>query len=187
MRRRCRPLAVRTVCANDLVEDRAPVAGNVNRQPRGAPERGFSAAAAHQRPLRLYRRRPGRCGGDRCWLGLRQAAITGSGFHVIDGALDVAPVFARGMRCILRLLPAPISVDEEDLASSTMSSSQKACLSQLNRFERPNKLADSFPPGLLHLVLLTPLLIAVTARHRVWTGGMGRFIRIQVKCVAQRG
>lgn len=46
--------------------------------------------------------------------------------------------------------------------------------SQLNQFERANKFADSLPPGLVHLVLLTPMLTASTARHRVYPRGYGQ-------------
>lgn len=49
-------------------------------------------------------------------------------FHVINGDLDVVPFFAGGMGCISRVLPTPLPVEEDDLPSNALSSSQRACL-----------------------------------------------------------
>lgn len=74
----------------------------------------------------------------RIGVGLRRAAASGAGLgsgmtvitdsevHVTDGALEVVPVLAGGMGGILRILPAPVFVAEDDQPSNEQRSSQSA-------------------------------------------------------------
>lgn len=62
---------------------------------------------------------------------LRQTVVTDSEFHVTDGTLDIVLVFAGGMGCILRILPDPVFVEEDDVPSNAPLSSQRARLRTL--------------------------------------------------------
>lgn len=91
--------------------------------------------------------------------------------------LDVVPVFARGMRWLLATLACvglgwggrrPLLEGTAFLAASLSS--------QLNQLERPNKFQDSFPPSLVHRVLVPPTSIAlhdIGLAPGIWVGSFG--------------
>lgn len=158
MRRRCPPRQDPQITWREIErpfwQRHSPAAGKMRAslQPR------LPASPPTRAPLRRSPAPP-----QRSVKGLESDGLSSPTTNSCDRRrLDVVPVFARAMRWLLATLACvglgwggrrPLLEGTAFLAASLSS--------QLNQLERPNKFQDSFPPSLVHWVLVPPTSIAL--------------------------